>query len=165
MRSPGSDGKFAAPFRMARARLSMAECAAVSRDPSHGKRRFRGIGHGRKTRRVLDRGGTGPARALNATLGTWDGVRITPMFGRWGYFVGPRLFACFPLRDKDHDLWIRLAPGDQPRALREAGVRPHRRSAPRGRTPGQIQRGPDAAPAPFLLPPSGGAATSSPCPG
>ena len=110
----------------------MAECAAVSREPSHGKRRFRGIGHGRKTRRVLDRGGIGPARALNATLGTWDGVRITPMFGRWGYFVGPRLFACFPLRDKDHDLWIRLGPGDQARALREAGVRPHRRFAQRG---------------------------------
>ena len=110
----------------------MAECATVSRDPAHGKRRFRGIGHGRKTRRVLDRGGTGPARALNAALGTWDGVRITPMFGRWGYFVGARLFACFPLRDKDHDLWIRLGPGDQPRALREAGVRPHRRFAQRG---------------------------------
>jgi hypothetical protein len=76
----------------------MAECATVSRDPAHGKRRFRGIGHGRKTRRVLDRGGTGSARALNAALGTWDGVRITPMFGRWGYFVGARLFACFAPR-------------------------------------------------------------------
>ena len=110
----------------------MAECATVSRDPAHGKRRFRGIGHGRKTRRVLDRGGTGSARALNAALGTWDGVRITPMFGRWGYFVGARLFACFPLRDTDHDLGIRLGPGDQPRALREPGVRPHRRFAQRG---------------------------------
>jgi len=110
----------------------MAECAAVTREPAHGKRRFRGMGHGRKIRRTLDRGGIGPARALNATLGAWDGVRITPMFGRWGYFVGARLFACFPLRDKDHDLWIRLSPGDQPRALREAGVRPHRRFAQRG---------------------------------
>jgi predicted DNA-binding protein (MmcQ/YjbR family) len=90
------------------------------------------MGHGRKIRRTLDRGGIGPARALNATLGAWDGVRITPMFGRWGYFVGARLFACFPLRDKDHDLWIHLSPGDQPRALREAGVRPHRRFAQRG---------------------------------
>jgi hypothetical protein len=90
------------------------------------------MGRGRKTRRALDRGGVGPARALNATLGAWDGVRITPMFGRWGYFVGDRLFACFPLRDKDHDLWIRLSAGDQPRALREPGIRPHRRFAPRG---------------------------------
>src|SRR5215831_2279811 len=122
----------AAPFRMAPARLSMAECAAVTRDSPHGRRRFRGLGHGRKTRRALDRGGVGPARALNGVLGTWDGVRITPMFGRWGYFVGERLFACFPLRDKDHDLWIRLSPADQPRALREAGVRPHRRFAQQG---------------------------------
>src|SRR5258705_13597598 len=97
MRSPGSDGKFAAPFRMAAARLSMAECAAVSRDPAHGKRRFRGIGHGRKTRRGLDRGGTRPAPALNAALGTWGGVPITPMFGPWGYFVGPPPLARFPL--------------------------------------------------------------------
>ncbi len=110
----------------------MAECAAVTRDSPHGRRRFRGLGHGRKTRRALDRGGVGPARALNGVLGTWEGVRITPMFGRWGYFVGERLFACFPLRDKDHDLWIRLSPADQPRALREAGVRPHRRFAQRG---------------------------------
>jgi predicted DNA-binding protein (MmcQ/YjbR family) len=110
----------------------MAESAAVTRESAHGKQRFRGMGRGRKTRRALDRGGIGPARALNATLGAWDGVRITPMFGRWGYFVGARLFACFPLRDKDHDLWIRLSPSDQPRALREAGVRPHRRFAQRG---------------------------------
>ena len=33
--------------------------------------------------------------ALNEILGAWSGVKITPMFGRWGYFVGPRLFACF----------------------------------------------------------------------
>ena len=110
----------------------MAECAAVARDSPLGRRRFRGLGHGRKTRRVLDRGGVGPARVLNGALGAWEGVRITPMFGRWGYFVGDRLFACFPLRDKDRDLWIRLGPGDQPRALREAGVRPHRRFAQRG---------------------------------
>src|SRR5499425_503264 len=121
-----------APFRMAPARLSMGECAAVTRDSPHGRRRFRGLGHGRKTRRDLDRGGVGPARALNGVLGTWEGVRITPMFGRWGYFVGDRLFACFPLRDKDHDLWIRLSPAEQARALREAGVRPHRRFAQRG---------------------------------
>jgi hypothetical protein len=91
----------------------------------------RGLG-GRKTRRALERGGTGPARALNATLGGWEGVHITPMFGRWGYFAGDRLFACFPVRDKDRDLWIRLAPTDQARALREAGVRPHRRFGRRG---------------------------------
>jgi hypothetical protein len=97
-----------------------------------GGRRFRGLGKGRKTRRALERGGTGPARALNAVLGGWDGVRITPMFGRWGYFRGESLFACFPLRERDRDLWIRLAPADQARALREPGVRPHRRFAGRG---------------------------------
>jgi len=96
------------------------------------RRRVRGVGRGRKTRRALERGGTGPARALNTVLGGWDGVRITPMFGRWGYFRGERLFACFPLRERDRDLWIRLAPGDQARALREPGVRPHRRFAGRG---------------------------------
>jgi len=81
--------------------------------------RVRSLGHGRKLRRSLSRGGTGPARGLNTALGGWDGVRITPMFGRWGYFVGERLFACFPLRD-------------QARALREPGVRPHRRFARQG---------------------------------
>jgi Family of unknown function (DUF5519) len=95
-------------------------------------RRFRGLGKGRKTRRVLERGGAGAAARLNRTLGEWPGVRITPMFGRWGYFIGARLFACFPLRDKDSDLWIRLTRADQARALRENGVRPHRRFAARG---------------------------------
>jgi hypothetical protein len=95
-------------------------------------RRFRGLGHGRKTRRALERGGSGPAWRLNRALAEWDGVRITPMFGRWGYFAGQRLFACFPLREKDHDLWIRLSPGDAARAVREDDVRPHRRFARRG---------------------------------
>jgi Family of unknown function (DUF5519) len=95
-------------------------------------RRFRGLGKGRKTRRALERGGTGAAARLNRTLGAWDGVRITPMFGRWGYFAGERLFACFPLAPKETDLWIRLSPEDQRRALREPGVRPHRRFARRG---------------------------------
>jgi hypothetical protein len=101
-------------------------------DSGHGRlRRVRALG-GRRARRVLARGGSGPARTLNATLGGWPGVRITPMFGRWGYFAGDTLFACFPLRDKDRDLWIRLAPADQARALREGGVQPHRRFARRG---------------------------------
>jgi hypothetical protein len=95
-------------------------------------RRFRGLGHGRKTRRTLERGGTGPARRLNEALGAWPGVRITPMFGRWGYFLGDELFACFPLRDKEHDLWVRLTPDDQRRALGDERVRPHRRFARRG---------------------------------
>ncbi len=95
-------------------------------------RRFRGLGHGRKTRRALERGGSGPAHRLNRTLAEWEGVKITPMFGRWGYFAGPRLFACFPLREKDHDLWIRLSPADAARAVREEDVRPHRRFARRG---------------------------------
>jgi hypothetical protein len=95
-------------------------------------RRFRGMGRGRKTRRALERGGTGPAQRLNETLGGWSGVRITPMFGRWGYFVGETLFACFPLREKERDLWVRLTPEDQTRALRDPGVRPHRRFGRRG---------------------------------
>jgi len=90
------------------------------------------MGKGRKTRRLLERGGTGPARRLNETLSAWGGVKITPMFGRWGYFVGDRLFACFPLREKDHDLWIRLTRIDQSRALADARVRPHRRFGTRG---------------------------------
>jgi hypothetical protein len=117
-------------------RLSMAEWltdAYRSRvDRVSGGRRFRGLGKGRKTRRVLAHGGAGPAARLNRTLGEWPGVRITPMFGRWGYFAGARLFACFPLREKDRDLWIHLSPADQTRALRETGVRPHRRFAARG---------------------------------
>lgn len=94
--------------------------------------RIRGTGHGRKTRRSLARGGTGAAGELNTQLGSWPRVRITPMFGRWGYFVGSQLFACFPLRAKDTDLWIRLSPEDQRRALLAPGITPHRRFAHRG---------------------------------
>jgi len=90
------------------------------------------MGKGRKVRRTLARGGIGPAHRLNEALRAWEGVRITPMFGRWGYFAGETLFACFPLREKERDLWIRLGPADQARALREAGMRPHRRFARRG---------------------------------
>lgn len=54
------------------------------------------------------------------------------MFGRWGYFASGTLFACFPLRAKDSDLWIRLPFALQARALAEEGVRPHRRFAHRG---------------------------------
>ena len=89
--------------------------------------RFRGIGRGRTTRRTLARGGTGPAQRLNDALGAWPDVRITPMFGRWGYFAGACLFACFPLRPKEHDLWIRLPAQAQTRALRDERIRPHRR--------------------------------------
>jgi len=95
-------------------------------------RRPRGLGRGRRTRRVLARGGAGPAHRLNDAVGSWGGVRITPMFGRWGYFVGARLFGCFPVRPSEHDLWLRLPAADQARALREPGVRPHRRFARRG---------------------------------
>jgi hypothetical protein len=95
-------------------------------------RRFRGMGKGRKTRRALGRGGAGPAKRLNETLAEWSGVRIAPMFGRWGYFVGERLFGCFPLREKERDLWVRLAEGDQARALRDPRIRPHRRFSKKG---------------------------------
>jgi hypothetical protein len=90
------------------------------------------MGHGRKTRRVLERGGRGLAQQLNETLGGWPGVRITPMFGRWGYFIGDDLFACFPVREKDHDLWIRLAREEQAQALTDARDLPHRLFDPRG---------------------------------
>jgi hypothetical protein len=69
---------------------------------------------------------------LNEALGVWPRVKITPMFGRFGYFVGPRLFACFPLRAKDTDLWLRLSPEDQRRALGAPGITPHRRMARAG---------------------------------
>ena len=95
-------------------------------------KRVRGMGAGRKTRRSLERGGTGAAAELNQMLGSWPRVKITPMFGRWGYFVGPRLFACFPLRSKDTDLWIRLRPEEQRRALDTSGFVPHRRLAAAG---------------------------------
>ena len=90
------------------------------------------MGKGRKVRRALQRGGAGAAQRLNEAIGAWEGVRITPMFGRWGYFVGETLFACFPLREKEHDLWIRLSPADQARALGDERIRPHRRFARRG---------------------------------
>ena len=63
-----------------------------------------------------------------------DSVTISqPVVARLqGYFAGERLFACFPLARKETDLWIRLSPTDQSRALREPGVRPHRRFARRG---------------------------------
>ncbi|PWU24127.1 MAG: hypothetical protein C5B48_07410 [Candidatus Rokuibacteriota bacterium] len=95
-------------------------------------RRVRGMGAGRKTRRALARGGTGPAAELNQVLGSWPRVRIAPMFGRFSYFVGPRLFACFPLRAKDTDLWIRLPAEEQRRALSTPGFVPHRRLASTG---------------------------------
>jgi hypothetical protein len=97
-----------------------------------GAPRPRGSGRGRRDRRAIARGGEGIAGLLNRAVAEWDGARITPMFGRWGYFVGGDLFGCYPIRPKDHDLWIRLPPADQARALGSAGVRPHRRFAGRG---------------------------------
>ena len=93
---------------------------------------MRGLGAGRRTRRSLGKGGTGTAGALNEILGAWPRVKITPMFGRWGYFVGPRLFACFPLRAKDTDLWIRLSKEDQRRALDSGAFAPHPRLGGQG---------------------------------
>ena len=100
------------------------------------------MGRRRRLRRTLARGGAGAAQRLNETLAAWQGVRITPMFGRWGYFVGETLFACFPLREKEHDLWLRLTAADQARALGDVGVRPHRRFARRGWVEVDIE-GPD----------------------
>lgn len=97
----------------------------------YGKR-MRGTGRGRRTRRALARGGAGVAEPLNDAVGGWPRVKIIPMFGRWGYFVGETLFACFPLRPKDHDLWVLLTLEDQARALKTPGITPHRRFARRG---------------------------------
>jgi hypothetical protein len=78
------------------------------------------------------RGGEGPAAALNDAVRVWPGVRVTPMFGRWGYFRDSELFGCFPLRPRERDLWIRLAPDDAARACRTPGIAPHRRMAAGG---------------------------------
>ena len=102
-------------------------------------KRMRGTGRGRQTRRTLARGGAGVAEQLNDAVGGWPRVRITPMFGRWGYFVGDTLFACFPLRPKDHDLWILLTLEDQARALTTPGITPHRRFARRGWVECQVE--------------------------
>ncbi len=110
----------------------MADRRARARAGDSPARRFRGAGRGRATRRTLARGGTGPARRLNDVLAGWADVRITPMFGRWGYFARGQLFACFPLRAQEHDLWVRLPLAQQARALAQEGVRPHRRFARRG---------------------------------
>ena len=72
------------------------------------------------------------AGELNRAVERWKGARITPMFGRWGYFVGTELFGCYPIRAKERDLWVRLLRADQARALASGGVRPHRRFAARG---------------------------------
>ncbi|MCI0548552.1 MAG: DUF5519 family protein [Candidatus Rokubacteria bacterium] len=72
------------------------------------------------------------AGLLNEALGRWPGVRIAPMFGRWGYFTGATLFACFPLDPRQGDLWIRLTRADQSRALDLPGVVPHRRFGAQG---------------------------------
>src|SRR5881628_2273017 len=118
-----------------RFKLFACDLAAVNgrmpaESPDHSE--SRGMGKGRKTRRALERGGSGPAQRLNETLARWPGVRITPMFGRWGYFVGETLFACFPVREKDRDLWIRLTGEDQARALGDDRIRPHRRFSRKG---------------------------------
>jgi hypothetical protein len=80
----------------------------------------------------MRQGGEGIAADLNRAVSGWDGVRITPMFGRFGYFVGDEMFGCYPVRPRSHDLWIRLSPDDQARALAAPGLRPHRRFAGRG---------------------------------
>jgi hypothetical protein len=90
------------------------------------------MGGGRPARRALSRGGEGIAAALHGAIQRWEGVRITPMMGRWGYLVGHELFGCYPIRAKDRDLWVRLDEADQRRALTQPGVRPHRRLAARG---------------------------------
>jgi len=104
----------------------------MRRAPRRGVPAPRGTGRPRRDRRAIRRGGEGIAGALNQIVADWEGARITPMFGRWGYFFGGELFGCYPIRPKDHDLWVRLSRPDQERALASTGVRPHRRFAGRG---------------------------------
>ncbi len=104
----------------------------MRRAPRRGVPAPRGTGRPRRDRRAIRRGGEGIAGALNQIVADWEGARITPMFGRWGYFLGGELFGCYPIRPKDHDLWVRLSRPDQERALASTGVRPHRRFAGRG---------------------------------
>jgi hypothetical protein len=92
----------------------------------------RGVGRGRRDRRALRHGGETVAGELNRIVSGWEQVRITPLFGRFGYFVGDEMFGCYPIRPKSHDLWIRLSVADQARALGASGIRPHRRFASRG---------------------------------
>ena len=120
------------------------------------------MGKGRKTRRALERGGTGPAQRLNETLARWSSVRITPMFGRWGYFVGETLFGCFPLREKERDLWVRLSAGDQARALTDPRIRPHRRFSKKGWVELDVEGGEDLGRALRWLRSAHAAATRSP---
>jgi hypothetical protein len=93
----------------------------------------------------MGRGGEGVAAELNRVVGGWLGVRITPMFGRFGYFIGERLFGCYPIRPRAHDLWVQLSRHDQARALGTPGVRPHRRFAGRGWIEYEVAE-PDAVP-------------------
>jgi hypothetical protein len=72
-----------------------------------------------------------PARSTPPwATGTASGSRRCSAAG--GYFVGERLFACFPLRDKDRDLWVRLTRTTRP--VRSASRRPpsNRRFARQG---------------------------------
>ena len=92
----------------------------------------RGIGRARRDRRILERGGEGVAAELNRVVGGWLGVRVTPMFGRFSYFVGEQLFGCYPIQPRAHDLWVRLSRFDQARALATSEARPHRRFAGQG---------------------------------
>jgi len=62
-------------------------------------RRFRGIGKGRKTRRALRARRHRAGAATDETLARWPRVRITPMFGRWGYFVGETLLRASRCRE------------------------------------------------------------------
>ena len=45
------------------------------------------------------------------------GLRPTAVVMPKPVFVGDTLFACFPVREKERDLWIRLTADDQRRAL------------------------------------------------
>ncbi len=93
------------------------------------------------------------AAELNRVVGGWLGVRVTPMFGRFSYFVGEQLFGCYPIRPRAHDLWVRLSRFDQARALATSEARPHRRFAGRGWIECDVV-GPEVVPQrPALAPP------------
>jgi hypothetical protein len=110
----------------------MAECAGFWAMVARRSVAVRRAGAGTPARAGARAGGpasspeAGPARAAaQRRPGELGARQITPTFGRWGYFVGRQLFACFPCASGLRPL-IRLPLDQQARALAE-GVRPHRR--------------------------------------
>ena len=104
-------GKFAT-FRMARATAVNGRMPAAFREWS-GSDAF--AAWARDARPVARSSGAARARQARSTPTLASGRRADhPDVRPLGLLRRRPLFACFPLRDKEHDLWIRLTGGDQP---------------------------------------------------